>query len=352
MFRSCILHLLAAAGVLSLVGALPAAAQTRTFEGPQHQSMDVSYCGADAGSCGEPMATAWCLTVGYSLARDWAARAGVDATSRAVRLDDGAVCQGETCESFAAITCSRETETAPLPVLGAAATNVTVLSPNRRQTALSLEAAEYTVLIPGCSQQAPGVFVCDSELEYQHCRTLMISRIVHSCRADLAFGEGFAVPHPAPPESYELEVDSDAVVRVTLGDRGFGRIRGEVDVELAMGVPTGNESAWCLQRDQYVYFPTGPKGGLSEIGEPADCDEPIEFSFEAHQDDLFRAYDLCDTFVAWGMEIDDSIDVLVAGLFEMRSASPAFAAAHGANRAVIAPYVEIEAPLTIECREP
>lgn len=347
-----VLRSLVAAGVVSSVAAVPAAAQVQSFDRPQHQGFDVSYCGADSGSCGEPMATAWCLSVGYEHAQDWAARAGTDATSRAVRLDDGAVCEGAACESFAAITCGREAESFPMPALGAAATNATVLSPSRRQTELVLEAAQYTVLMPGCSQREAGVFVCKSELEYQHCRTLMISRMVDSCRADLAFDGGLARPRAATPESYELAVDSDAKVRVTLGDRGFGQIRGEAEVELVMQIPTEDESAWCLQRDRYVYFPTGPKGGLSEIGEPADCDEPIEFSFEAHEDDLFRAYDLCETFVAWGMEIEDSIDVLVAGLFEIRSGSPAFAAAHGANRAVIAPYVEIEAPLTIECREP
>jgi hypothetical protein len=206
--------------------------------------------------------------------------------------------------------------------------------------------------MPGCVQRETGIFVCEAELEYQHCRTLMISRMVHSCRADFAFDGGFVEPRAATRDGYELAVDSDAEVRVTRGDRGFGQIKGEAEVELAMRIPTDGDGAWCLQRDRYVYFPTGPKGGMSEIGEPADCDEPIEFSFEPHEDDLFRAYDLCDAFVAWGMELDDSIDVLAAGLFEIRSASPAFAAAHGADRAVIAPYIEIEAPLTIDCREP
>jgi hypothetical protein len=351
MFR-ILLRVLAVAGLASAIGAKPAAAQLRTFDRPRHEGADVSYCGADGSSCGEGMATAWCRTVGYEFARDWAARAGTDAASRAVRLDDGAVCEGAACESFATITCGREGGSFPMPVLGGAATNATVLSPDLRQTELALDAAEYAVLMPGCGQTDPGAFACDSIIEYQHCRTLMVSEMVNSCRADLAFEGGLAVPRAAAPGDYELVVDSDATVRVTLGDRRFGRIRGEAHVELAMRVPTENESAWCLQRDSYVYFPTGPKGGLAEMGEPEDCGEPIEFSFEAHGDDVARAYDLCETFAAWGMEIEDSIEVLAAGLFEIRSASPDFAATHGANRALIAPYVRVEAPLTIECREP
>lgn len=331
--------------------AVPAGAQLRTFERPQLNGLDVSYCGAAPDSCGERMAAAWCRSVGYEYASDWAARAGIDAASRAIRQDDGAVCAGAACESFATITCGREAETFAAPVLGAAATNATVLSPNLRTTQTVLEAAEYRVLIPGCSQQDPGVFVCDSVLEFQHCRTLMISRMIDWCEADFAFEGNFAEPRVASPENYELSVDSDARVRVTRGDRGWGQIRGEAEIELSIRPPIDNDGAWCLQRDRYVYYPTGPMGGMSDIGESGECEEPIEFSFEAHEDDLVRAYDLCESFAAWGLEIQDEIEVIVAGLFQIRSASPSFAQAHGGGRAVIAPYVNVEAPLKIECRE-
>ena len=338
--------------VCAVLFASAAGAQVRTFERPQLDGFDVSYCGATSGSCGERMAAAWCRAVGYEYASDWAARAGIDDTSRAVRLDDGAVCAGAACESFATITCGRKPETFTAPILGTAATNATVLAPNQRTTQTALESAEYRVLMPGCSQQDPGVFVCDSMVEYQHCRTLMISRMVDSCRAGFAFEDSFAEPHPAAPGDYELEVDSDARVRIDQGVRGFGQIKGEVEVVLTIAPPLGgDDGAWCLQRDRYTFFTTGPMGGLSDLGEPGECDEPMEFSFEPNEDDLIRAYDLCESFVAWGMELTDSIDVIAAGLFQIRSASPTFAQKHGDARAVIAPWVQVRAPLKIDCRD-
>ena len=342
-------NLSAALALSAAMLSLPAAAQIQGFESPRYEGFDVSYCGVDAESCGERMASAWCRTRGFEHASSWAARAGVDAASRAVRLDDGAVCEGGSCESFASITCGSETQTFTMPVLGPSG-RATVLSPNLRSTEIALDTAEYRVLIPGCSQLDPGVFSCESILEYQHCRTLMISRMVHSCRAGLAFEAGFAEPRSAGPDDYDLEVDSKAKVRVTLGDRGFGQIRGDADVELTLLPPTDGDGAWCLQRDRYVFFPTGPMGGMSEIGETTDCDEPIQLSFEPHGDDLLRAYDLCDSFAAWDSEIEDSIDVLVAGLFQIRSASPEFIESYPSGGAVIAPFVRVDAPLTIECR--
>jgi len=338
-----------ALAVAAAMLALPAAAQIQSFEGPRYQGFDVSYCGADVESCGERMASAWCRTRGFEHASGWAARAGVDAASRAMRLDDGAVCEGAACESFASITCGSQTQTFTMPVLGPSG-RATVLSPNLRSTETALDVAEYRVLIPGCSQVDPGVFSCESILEYQHCRTLMVSRMVHSCRAGLAFEAGFAEPRAAAAEDYDLVVNSKAKVRVKLGDRGFGQIRGNADIALTFQPPTDDDGAWCLQRDRYVFYPTGPMGGMSEIGESTDCDEPIELSFKPHGDDLLRAYDLCDSFAAWDSEIEDSIGILVAGLFQIRSANRDFIESYPSGGAVIAPFVLVDAPLTIDCR--
>jgi hypothetical protein len=339
----------AALSIVAILFAMPAGAQIQSFPNPQQDGLDISYCGADAATCGEAMASAWCQTQGYEYASDWAARAGIDASSRAVSLDDGSVCTGAACESFANISCGRQTQGFTMPELGPSG-RATVLSPNRRTIASELDTGEYRVLIPGCSEQSTGVFECESVLEYQHCRTLMISRMVRSCRAGLSLQEAFAEPRAATPDEYEIEIDSKAKVRVSLGVRGFGQIRGQAKVSLTIDPPVSGESVWCLQRDRYVFYPTGPMGGTAEIGESTDCDRPIEFSFEPHQDDLLRAYDLCDTFAAWDSEIEDSIEILAAGLFQIRSAHPEFVARHPTGGAVIAPIVVVEAPLTIECR--
>jgi hypothetical protein len=107
----------------------------------------------------------------------------------------------------------------------------------------------------------------------------------------------------------------------------------------------------CLRRSRMLYRSTGKEGGVPEIDEPADCDEPIEFSFEPHEDDVLRAFELCDSFSSWGEELRDSIEIVAAGLYEMRSTDPGFVARFGAETAVIAPFVTIEAPLTIDCHK-
>jgi hypothetical protein len=335
--------------LLALV-AMPTLAQVQTFVHPRYQGFDVNYCGADNASCGERVATEWCRLNGYQYATDWAAGLVVEAGSRSVRMDDGAICVGAACESFAHITCGRDSRTGIAMVPGPAERS-TILSPNRRSTEASLGVAEFRVLIPGCSQREPGVFMCESILEYSHCRTLMQSRMVYSCRAALSFDGTMAEAHAASADSYSLDVNSDAELRVERGERGRGQIRGDARIELVMDPPIDPEKAWCLQRDLYLYYPTGPHGGMSDIGEPTDCDEPMEFSFAPHEDDLLRGYDLCDSFAAWGTEIEDSIDMLVAGLFHVRSNSPNFSPESDDGSAVIAPFLRVSAPVSIDCRQ-
>ena len=335
---------------VAIIAAPPVLAQVQTFQYPQHDGSNVSYCGAGNSSCGERVAAAWCRTSGYEFASDWAAGSAGNSTGRAISLDDGVVCEGATCEVFAHITCGSTQPTFTRLVPGAAERS-TILSPSRRSTVASLDAAELRVLIPGCSQRDPGVFVCESILDYQHCRSLMQARMLYSCRAALVIDEDFAEARATTPDDYVIEIDSDAYVRVTQGSRGAGQVKGKAEVELTIKPPVDDSSAWCLQRDQFLFFPTGPMGGVPEIGESADCGEPMEFSFEPHEDDLTRAYDLCDSFVAWGETIDDRIDILAAGLFQVRSASPTFVSSHGGGSAVIAPFVQVEAPLTIDCRD-
>lgn len=325
-----------------------ASADVRTFEAPTYSNYAISYCGADGTSCGEQMATRWCRSQGYDSARDWAAVGGADDTAT-VRLDDGAICHGAHCDAFGQITCSRESQQMGIK-LGSAA-RATVIAPSRRAAAVEYESAGFGVLIPGCHQTDPGVFLCETDHDYQHCRTLMRSGQVFSCRAGLAFDGGFAEPVAARPGSYVLDVDSSAEVRVEQGKRGEGRIRGKADLRISFDQPTLEYASWCLQRDSYVYHPTGPNGGLADVGDTAECDAPIRASYEPSEDDLLRAYDLCTSVGAWGDEIVDSIDVLVAALFYIDSASPQFRAEHGNKAAVIAPYRTVEAPLRIQCRD-
>lgn len=244
--------------------------------------------------------------------------------------------------------CEPQGANAGLPAMGPAG-RATVLNQTGRAGELALDPAEYQVLIPGCTPTGAGVFQCDSIHQYQHCRTLMFSSMVFSCIAPNPLDGGFAEARPARAEEYDVTVESTARVKVTRGDRGFGQARGEAKVVLAIQTPDEVEGGWCLQRDRFLFFPTGPDGGMSDLDDTADCDVPLQFAFKPHEDDIVRAYDMCDEFSAWGTAINETIEVVAAGLFHMRSANPEFVAKNPSGVAIVAPYVSVTAPLIIDC---
>lgn len=238
-----------------------------------------------------------------------------------------------------------------LPLELGGAGRATVLSPDMRTTAAVVEEANFRFLIPGCAPVENGAYLCSSVEEFQHCRTLMSSRMIESCRVGVAFAGGFAEPRAAEPGSFSVEVDSKARIRVERGNRNFGQTRGEARVVVSFDEPADFGSGWCAQREPFVYFPTGPKGGTTELGEPAPCGEPLEFTFEPHADDALRAYDLCEAFGLWGEGLEDSIEVLAASLFHLRSASPEFMARYPGGSAIVAPYATVTAPVAVDCRD-
>ena len=208
------------------------------------------------------------------------------------------------------------------------------------------------MLVPGCYQTEPGIMLCGTVHEHQHCRSLLASGKVLGCRAGLAFEGAFATPIAALEGSYELDVRSRASARVFEGRRGEGRLRGDVEFSVSFAVPAGPASAAdCLQRDRYLYFPSGPRGGLAEVGDTQDCAAPITGRFEPHEDDLLHAYDLCAARRAWGEETQGTVELLVAGLYHFEAAPAAIDAGTSASPRIVAPYVTVRAPLSIDCRD-
>jgi hypothetical protein len=333
------------AALAAVAFGVPAYGQVRTFSNPAHDGLALSYCVAAGQVCGAKVATDWCHTQGFDNATDWSAAPGIDVTSTTVRLDDGWICRGAQCEAFASITCAMEAQTFRMPTLGPAG-RMTVLSPSLRGVETAIEPTEYRVLIPGCHQREPGVFLCETVHEYQHCRTLMGAGKVFGCRAGLAFDGGFAEPIAAGPDDYELDVRSNAEMVVTQGRRGEAKVRGDAQVEVTFAMLPVNAGDLCLQRDRYVYYPTGPMGGLSEIDDLDECDAPIAATIAPHEDDALQAYDMCDAFAAWGGEIEQPIELLVAALFHVAS-SAAFS--EDAGTRIVAPYLTVRAPMKVSC---
>lgn len=336
---------------LLLLAAAPSHAEVRTFRNPQHQGYRLDYCQAFGQICGERVATQWCRGQGYEYASDWAVDRNIGDRLPTMPIDDDRICRDNQCDGFTTISCGREGRSFRLPNLGSA-TRATVITPDRRGTAPAIRAVEVELLVPGCDQTEPGVLLCGTVHEYQHCRTLFGAGKVVGCRAGLAFEGAFASPIAAAEGSYELDLRSRASATVSQGRRGQGRLRGDADFSVNFTLPVEPALAeTCLQRDRYVYYPTGPQGGLAQIDETTDCGQPIEGSIEPHEDDLLRAYDLCEARLAWGSEIDGSIELLVAGLYHLsaRTAADEFDAA--ASTRIVAPYLTIRAPLSIDCRD-
>jgi hypothetical protein len=332
---------------LLLLAAGPLRAETRTFQNPLHQGYRLDYCQAFGRACGESVATRWCRGQGYEHASDWAIDRGIGDLLPTMSIDADRACHDGQCDGFASISCSRDGHSVRLPNLGAAMQS-TVITPDRRGASPPISPVEVQVLVPGCYQIEPGVLLCGTVHDYQHCRTLLAAGKVLGCRAGLAFDGAFAEPVAAAADSYDIRMSSRAKVTVTEGQRGKGRLRGEAQYRVSFALPVEATAATCLQRDRYVYFPTGPMGGLAEIGETGDCAEPLQGKFAPHEDDLLRAYDLCAAHSAWGTSLDDSIELLVAGLYSLSAAAGTDASP--ASVRIVAPYVTVRAPLAITCK--
>lgn len=334
-----------------MLGAVSAInAEVRTYRNPMYQGYRLDYCQAFGQVCGERVATQWCRNQGFEYASDWAIDRGIGDIQPTSRLDDDNVCRGHQCDGFVDITCGREGRSFRLPNLGAI-TRATVFTPDRTGTAPALMPVEVQLLVPGCHQWEPGILQCETVYDYQHCRTLLGDGKVLGCRAGLAFDGAFAQPRAASPGTYDLSLRSRVRATVHENRRGDGRLKGEARYEVEFDIPEyGAAGGTCLQRDRYVYHPTGPKGGLSTIDETADCDEPIEGRFAANEDDLLRAFDYCDARHAWGSKIEITTDLMVAGLFHFVSPTASEVPEPGSST-IIAPYLTLYAPMIVDCKD-
>lgn len=332
------------ASILTLVGlaaAAPAVADTRTYPNPVVDGYRLSFCDLGSAQCGGPVADQWCRSRGFERAHEWSIAEHVGELVPTITLTGRRICKGTDCNGFAAITCERAERTFRMPSLGSMGRS-TVLSPDRRSTERVVTQVEYRLLVPGCHQRAAGVLMCETLHDYQHCRTLLAEGVVLGCRAGLAFDGGIAEPYAAPPGSFDLDLHSSASATVYRGRRGEGKLKGEVRYRIAFAAPATADA--CLQRDRYIYYPTGPQGGVSDIGETAACDKPIGGRFAPHVDDLLHAYDLCEAGQAWGERLDSSTELLVAALYYLEPEAP-----NTATR-VVAPYTTVSGALKVSCR--
>jgi hypothetical protein len=291
------------------------------------------------------------VTQGYEYASGWGLERGIGALQPTISVDNSRVCQGDQCDGFTAITCGREERVFRVPSLGGN-TRGTVFTPDRRQAAPAVTRTEIQIVVPGCSQLEPGVLLCHSVPEYQYCRSLLQDGYALGCRAKLGLDGAIAELHEAPADSYELSLRARASVTINQGNRGDGRVRGETRYDVTFAIPEHTEATEsCLQRDRYEYHQTGPSGGSSNIYESADCDEPIEGSFSPHEDEILRAYDLCESRRAWGTKIEATTERIVAGIFHFSAVTASSVSDGAAASRSVATYLAIAAPLEVICRD-
>jgi hypothetical protein len=320
-----------------------ARADTRTYRNPSFEGYRLNYCDVSGAHCGGPIASDWCRAQGFERASDWVIAERIGESAPTLTLTGGQVCDRGGCDGFALITCARAERAFRGPNLGTMGRS-TVLTPDRRTTESPVSTVEYQLLVPGCHQREPGVLMCESLHDYQHCRTLLASGVVLGCRAGLAFDGDIADAEAASPGSFDLTVRSGAAATVYRGRRGEGKAKGDVRYRVEFATPAGNEI--CLQRDRYVYYPSGPHGGMSTIDDTAECGEPVSGRFAPHEDDLLHAYDLCEAKQAWGSHIESSAELLVAALYYL---APRETSSVGTGTHVVAPYVTVRGALKVDC---
>ncbi len=350
MNRALPLHL----AVLTLLAgsiAPEARAERRTFVNPSFQGYRLDYCKASGRECGERIATAWCVVQGYEYASVWEIDRDIGGREPTVHLDNRYVCERDQCNGFASIACGREESALNMLNWGWAARS-TIFTPDRQEAVTAIALPEVQAVAPGCSQLEPGVLLCQSAPDYEHCRTLLEAGYVLGCRAALGLDGAVTGLRQAASGSYKLSLRARASVTVDRRSRGDGRISGETRYRVTFAIPERADlEETCLQRDRYEYHQTGPLGGWSEIHEADDCDEPIVGRYSPHEDDLQYAYGLCEGRRAWGTRIEATTDLVVAGVFHFTQATASSGAGHaGASRSV-APYLAIRAPLQVTCRE-
>lgn len=95
-------------GLLLLLIAAPASAETKSFNNPMQGPNRLDWCHSWGTGCGAQAATAWCKAQGYSGGATTFAIANDIGASQPTRLiSTGAVCDQAYCDGFANITCTR-----------------------------------------------------------------------------------------------------------------------------------------------------------------------------------------------------------------------------------------------------
>ena len=76
-----------------------------TFQKPMHGNLRLDVCQQFGRNCGEPAATAWCKTRGFTRAKDFETEKVGAAGIKTRLIGTDQVCQGSFCTSFTHITC-------------------------------------------------------------------------------------------------------------------------------------------------------------------------------------------------------------------------------------------------------
>ena len=82
-----------------------APAEVQTFPSPKVGSQALDLCLSWGTDCGKPAADAWCASIGYASATEYAVANDIGGSTPTRLLSTGAVCDQPFCDGFASISC-------------------------------------------------------------------------------------------------------------------------------------------------------------------------------------------------------------------------------------------------------
>lgn len=217
-------------------------------------------------------------------------------------------------------------------------------------------------------------FLCLDPGSYQICRTHLLTGAVGECQGDFTPAD-MQVIKPASGQ-YTMGVQSDTAVTVFRGRRGEGQISGSATLTAQFAVPVpspnplcnpaasaiapGDCAQACQYRDDVVIVPNGKEGGVVTIvGDPVSgkhfaCDAPLLRTFSPNEDDLRRAYDLCDADNLWGKQTKTVLRIRAGARFTFKRpitelTDGAWSVTDDGER--IQPTLTVQAPLGVRCAQ-
>jgi len=378
-----------------------AGAETRSFEDPTFGRARLDFCRFNQDGCGIEAALHFCRREGYVDAQSYR---GPVSVTRTMRVGNRTTCRGRRCQGFSQIICERpdpvvdeeewentgyphtgfpytpqavEPDTNPLatpfptiPEPEPSGTFTYRPQPNPTGPNTSIFTNIVGPTIDGCEAGHPGPrdYECSTIASYHICQGHMRDGTAHDCLAEVSSPGSLIQFDQQHPNSYQLNTSSNIQVAVDRSNRNGGEAQGNAQWNIVFTAPAeypnpgcnpnapivsaGDCMRRCETKNRYTYNRDGVAGGIFAIAGLDNCNSAITAQRSPDEFDLLRSWDICQAEDAWGGNAHGQLRYRIAALYHM---SDPHTSQNGngwsyENEAdVIAPYVNVTAPITIFC---